>query len=930
VRVRIAALLLAVAFACAAHAAAPGSGRGTGQLYRGLWAQTNEAIAAGDYALAEELARKRLSLAGFVPPEKRGAAYVKLGAVLRLRGKYADAEAVLRQGLGIAEEARGRDSEQAVRMLANLGAIYILQSRYAEARTALRESLARAGKPGSSAGAGDLVRARDGLARVALSLGDYAEAEAELAAAQAAGDDHKGMTDRLLAEANLMQGRDEEVERRTRVAVRRIADGEVHGLPAVEWYLLRGLALDRLGRRDAAQQAYRNALDLAEASLGAAHPATARALGGLAGLAEKEGRLSDAETLLARATAPGRDSGASEQQAKLEWAHARLLARVDRPGEALAQYRAAADRVDRIFAQTQGFEEATREAYAAGFLPLYYEFLELLLRQHAAQPGAGHDREALAVVSRTQSRVFSEMLRRADAGRLLAEPGFNELRGRQAALQARVLALRRARVEAGGEEDGDEGGDDEGAPRRGSQDPLIRARIAAARAESVRELAAAEAELAKADAALWEKYPRYMELAQPRPVTAELLQGRLLGEGETLVTYFLLPRRTLAFVVTRSGFRLLELPRGRAEVAALVAKARAYERAPGDLLRNLAQLDPGALNELYLDLFAPLLEAIGPARRLLVVGDGPIHTLPLEMLVTRWGDAERKAFADARAAQEPYLGEYATLPYLGRSYRFSYLPSLAALSSVRLYRKAQGRVDNELVSFADPVFAGRSLAPLPETAEEARRIAQIVGGRTEVFLGERAQEHTLKALDLRNTRYLHFATHGLLGTELAELKRATGGEAKAIELAWNTAGAGAAAQPQPALALTLKGNLAGEDGLLTMGEVVGSLDLNARVVVLSACNTAGEGAGANGGEGFAGLTRAFMYAGAHALLASQWEVESESTRDLMVAFFEALRAGDDGILALQKARESVSGTLLKGRISRAHPYFWAPFVYIGE
>ncbi|MGE5640973.1 MAG: CHAT domain-containing tetratricopeptide repeat protein, partial [Clostridia bacterium] len=850
---RVAAVLLAVALAFAANAAGnrpPGGGRGNGQLYRALWEQTNQAIAAGDYALAEELARKRLALASFVPSEKRGAAYVKLGAVLRLRGKYADAEAVLREGLAIAEESRGHDSEQAVRMLANLGMIYSLQSRFADARTALRDSLARAQKPGSTADAGDLVRGHDGLAQIALSLGDYAEAEAELTAAQAAGDEHKGMTDRLLAEVNLMQGRNEEVARRTSGAVRKIEGGSLSGAPAAEWYLLRGVAFERLGRLPGARSAYTNALQTAEGSVGNAHPLTARALGGLAGLAEKEGRLADAEALLARATAAGRDSGASEQQAKLEWAHARLLVRLERPGDALAEYRAAADRVDRIFAQTQGFEEATREAYAAGFLPLYYEMLEVLLRLHGSQPGAGHDREALAVVSRTQSRIFSEMLRQADAGRLLAEPGFKELRGRQAALQARVLALRRARVEAGGDDDDGDAGE-EARPRGGQQDPLIRARIAAARADSIKDLTAAEGELARAEAALWEKYPRYMELAQPRPVTADALQAKVLGDGETLVTYFLLPKRALAFVVTRGSFRLVDLPHGRAEITALVAKARAYERAPGDILRNLARLDPGVLHELYVDLFAPLVEAIGPARRLLVVGDGPIHTLPLEMLVTRWGEAERKAFDAARAAQEPYLGEYATLPYLGQTYRFSYLPSLAALSSVRLYRKAQARVDNELVSFADPVFAGRALSPLPETADEARRIAQIVGGRTEVFLGPQAQEHTLKTLDLRSTRYLHFATHGLLGSELAELKRATGGDAKAIELAWNTAGTDGAAQPQPALALTLNGDLKGEDGLLTMGEVVGSLDLNARVVVLSACNTAGEGAEASSGEGFA-------------------------------------------------------------------------------
>jgi len=58
-----------------------------------------------------------------------------------------------------------------------------------------------------------------------------------------------------------------------------------------------------------------------------------------------------------------------------------------------------------------------------------------------------------------------------------------------------------------------------------------------------------------------------------------------------------------------------------------------------------------------------------------------------------------------------------------------------------------------------------------------------------------------------------------------------------------------------------------------MKEVIEDLELNAELVALSACNTAGESAQANNGEGFAGrLTRAFMYAGARALLVSHWAV----------------------------------------------------------
>ncbi|MBV8030633.1 MAG: CHAT domain-containing protein, partial [Betaproteobacteria bacterium] len=122
----------------------------------------------------------------------------------------------------------------------------------------------------------------------------------------------------------------------------------------------------------------------------------------------------------------------------------------------------------------------------------------------------------------------------------------------------------------------------------------------------------------------------------------------------------------------------------------------------------------------------------------------------------------------------------------------------------------------------------------------------------------------------------------------------------------------------------------GEDGLLTMNEIVASMDLNASLVVLSACNTAGEGAEATNGEGFAGLTRAFMYAGAHALLVSHWAVESQSTRELMVEFFRELREGTEAGAALRGARQRVRSIALNGTIARGHPYFWAPFVYVGD
>ena len=89
------------------------------------------------------------------------------------------------------------------------------------------------------------------------------------------------------------------------------------------------------------------------------------------------------------------------------------------------------------------------------------------------------------------------------------------------------------------------------------------------------------------------------------------------------------------------------------------------------------------------------------------------------------------------------------------------------------------------------------------------------------------------------------------------------------------------------------------------------------------------------GEGFVGLTRSFLYAGARRLLVSNWPVASESTRDLMVATFTQLQAGQTPLDALTEARRQLrSRTWQKNRaspyVSLAHPYFWVPFVVVGD
>ena len=214
---------------------------------------------------------------------------------------------------------------------------------------------------------------------------------------------------------------------------------------------------------------------------------------------------------------------------------------------------------------------------------------------------------------------------------------------------------------------------------------------------------------------------------------------------------------------------------------------------------------------------------------------------------------------------------------------------------------------------AHRVLSYVSLPALPETADEVRAIAKSMGGQAmrEVYLGRQASEEQVKRMQLDDRRVIVFATHGLVAGDLDGLE-------------------------EPALALSSPTAVGGaDDGLLTMGEVLG-LKLNADWVVLSACNTAA--ANGRGAEAISGLGRAFFYAGARALLVSNWPVETTSASSLTSSLFalqakkptlsraDALRIAQQTLVRSGGFRDQ-AGKLV---FSYAHPIFWAPFTLVGD
>ena len=976
-------LLLAVGALAPPASAAPMKGMRPSEAFRMLAREVKDNLQAGDYTKAESGARRLYEHFGDSGNDiESSGATTLLGRILREQGKYAEAETLLRQALARRERIFGETDDRTITNRFLLAKTLIPLGKYAEADTVLKRALDaqhRSGHRGST----EELRIINLLGLVQLQLGRHAESEALLKQALADTrdlDDKKGAHTRsgtmyILARSLNAANKFTEAEKYAResVALRERMDNPENAEVAKAQLVL-GRALIGQNRLAEAETLLRRALVISEKTLGPDHNETAKIVASLAYLAGQRGQTAEAGNYLKRAADNARRANVPAQSAHSARAYARFLIKQGRARDALPYYREALDAVDRLFANTRGLDESVREGFIAQYTNYYQEMTELLLRLHGTEATRGYDREALAVVSRTQSRLFTELLRQADIGRFSADPAFLELKRQREALLERVNLLYVQRYSR-------EGRDADFPAREAGADALNGEEdVTAPKETAARPLTLAQQELAAVEDRLWKNYPRFMELTQPKPVTVEDLQKRLLRPGEALLTYALLKDKTAIFAVTRTDFRLSTVAQSRDQVASAIraVRRRMEQVATAGTFASLNELDPKELHQLYQTLVTPAEPVLKGAQRVLLVGDGPIHTLPLEMLVTRYSDKDRQTFAAARKAGEIQFGEYATLSYLGDSYRFAYLPSLAALSTQRLYPKRGAGYDRELVSFADPVFENEggggvgeatrgalavlarsvrgqgaiSIPRLPETADEAREIAKTLGGRNEIFLREQAQEKTAKTFDLKTTRYLHFATHGLLGGEFLQVKEsAKDGEngyllpdERTRTLAVVAASDKPADKPeetateptpvkrgQPALVLTLVGNLKGEDGLLTMREVIEDLDLNAELVVLSACNTAGESADAQNGEGFAGLTRGFMYAGARGLLVSHWSVESLSAKDLMNESFRHLKAGQPAVAALREARLTVRASRDTGaRFSRAHPYFWAPFVYVGD
>ena len=447
--------------------------------------------------------------------------------------------------------------------------------------------------------------------------------------------------------------------------------------------------------------------------------------------------------------------------------------------------------------------------------------------------------------------------------------------------------------------------------------------------------------------------PEYVELTRVRRVKLEQLQS------------YLTPTEGVAIFLLGNSSGFVQLIRRDSVTIAPVTKTveQIFEEVKSLRLGlsveqgNVQAFDVNKSFALYQSLLGGVDKNLVGLEHLVVVPSGPLASLPFSVLVTaqpNGADYANTAWLVKRVAltHSPSLLSFydkrSTVPTHQATRMFlgfgnpTLGPASASTKNVRLVNTvastpAQANKATANASQANlktnagtpavktplvvkpPAFAAvtcrdggpiprnilTDMPSLPDTQTELQTVANFLktSGPAEFFVGAQATEARLRSIRLSDYRVLYFATHGLLPGELR-------------------------CQSEPALVLSPPATAAVtkiEDGLLDASEI-SQMKLNADLVVLSACNTAG-GGDKFGGEALTGLAEAFFFAGARNLLVTHWSVPSEATTSLMGRVFASL--GPDMTRSSARALQQAQIQML-GMPATAHPVFWGAFVLLGD
>ncbi len=652
-----------------------------------------------------------------------------------------------------------------------------------------------------------------------------------------------------------------------------VARSALFGL--IEVWRYRGLVLRDLGRVAESAAILHQANDLARGN-GITQPLLMARLYRAGAMTEaSSGRHEVASDALDRAvTAFGRVLPGSKPVANTRMVRARQLALAGDGDTALRECRAGAKILSDL-------KSGTEPGFVAGCLDIF-------AAQAARQPA---ERQALyaemfAISQVAQGGITSQQI--AQATVRLGENAKNP----------RVADAVRARQDAGGVLAELYRKRDDVMQRVGAGSPEV--------SELDERIGTQQAVLAEADSALQAAAPNYGQLVQ-QVVPAATVQAALRS-SEAFVAMTLNADTGWVFLVRKDRLAVARTEGGLNRMSELVGRVRASIEADDGVL---PQFDTESAHAIYRATLAPVSEGLEGIDALAIAPVGPLLAIPFDMLLTAPSPPEA-------------LGK---APWLLRRFSLSHVPSPGNFVSLR---KISGgsRAARPWFGFGEftplTLEQARKTFPAAECVSSAKTLAELstlpfakreleaarllLGAQTsEELLGPAFTAANVLSRDLRDYRVLQFSTHALLPSEIA-------------------------CQTEPAIVTSAPTGAEDASGALLSASKVANLNLDADLVILSACNSGGPG-GIVAGESLSGLARSFFYAGARALMVTHWAVNDQTAAYLVAVMLRQLRDNPGyGIAEALRAAElgMLDGAGADLNPAVAHPFYWAPFAVIGD
>jgi CHAT domain-containing protein/Tfp pilus assembly protein PilF len=336
--------------------------------------------------------------------------------------------------------------------------------------------------------------------------------------------------------------------------------------------------------------------------------------------------------------------------------------------------------------------------------------------------------------------------------------------------------------------------------------------------------------------------------------------------GGTILFYWLGPKRSCLWLVTKDEIRLFQLPPAT-EIDAAVQNYRKALVGSRDVLQTANSEG----TKLFDILVGPAQQAIAPNSRVTVIPDGSLNGLNFETLLV----------------PDPKLH------YWIEDVTVVNASSLRLLAASHKSSKAEAA---KLLLMGDAVSPDPEYGELPEAALEITNIEKhFTPAERQVYTRMGATAPAYLGSEPKQFAYIHFVAHGT-ASRLSPLDSA----------------------------VILSKASAEEDSFKLYARDIIRRPLHAELVTISTCY--GAGSRAYTGEGLVGLSWAFLRAGAHNVIGALWEVSDASTPRLMDQLYDELMKGRSPEAALRSAKLS----LLHSEGVFRKPFYWAPFqLYTG-